>query len=142
MSKWESFFKTNSIDRCFLGFDNFFEDVTRLMRSGTGNYPPYNIVEDDNTTSIEIAVAGFKKSEIEVREDVKDGRKILLVSGKKQRENDREYAYRGLSNKDFALEFYVDKSSEVSDVTLVDGILNIVVKFIRKEESSRILEIK
>ena len=65
----------------FVGFDTLFEDLERIhqsARSGNDNYPPHNVVKiDDEKFLIELAVAGFKKSDIIL--ELKDG--ILKIKG-------------------------------------------------------------
>ena len=65
----------------FVGFDTLFEDLERIhasARSGNDNYPPHNVVKiDEEKFLIELAIAGFKKSDIDI--ELKDG--ILKIKG-------------------------------------------------------------
>ena len=52
-----------------LGFENDIKRITRLeaLAGGGTSYPPYNIVSgSDNRTTLEVALAGFSKKDIEV----------------------------------------------------------------------------
>ena len=57
-------------DRFFVGFDEQINRMAKLhdeMTRNIPNYPPYNIKKvDENKYVIEMAVAGFSKSEIEI----------------------------------------------------------------------------
>ena len=98
----------------FVGFDTLFEDLERIhqsARSGNDNYPPHNVVKiDDEKFLIELAVAGFKKSDISL--ELKDG--ILKIKGEVE-SNEREYAYKGISSRKF------EKSFRLSDFVVIDG---------------------
>ena len=49
-----------------LGMENYFDRFLNLQDS-VSNYPPYNIVQVNNVESrLEIALAGFKKDEVQV----------------------------------------------------------------------------
>ena len=52
-----------------LGFENDIKRLTRLqaLSAGGTNYPPYNIATgSNNRTILEVALAGFSRSDIEV----------------------------------------------------------------------------
>lgn len=106
------------------------------------SYPPYNIFKiGDNKYVIEIAVAGFKKDEIEV-EVRKDS---LYVSGKSDRNSrkDIEYIYRGISFRDFRLSWAISNDIVVDDAVLEDGLLTITLsKIVPEEELPKKIEIK
>ena len=52
------------LSRALVGFDQVFN---QRLQQANGNYPPHNIVQlDDTHFVIEVAVAGFKETEIEV----------------------------------------------------------------------------
>ena len=62
-------------DKFFVGFDDTYNRLAKMhddLTKSIPNYPPYNIRKTgDNTYSIEIAVAGFAKQDIEITfEDV------------------------------------------------------------------------
>ena len=51
-----------------LGFEPLFDRLQRLSESNdrSSSYPPYNISKDGNSFSIEIAVAGLSKDDIQI----------------------------------------------------------------------------
>ena len=82
------------ISRNSIGMDDylnrFWDDV-----GTSSNYPPYNLVQVNNVVSrLEIALAGFKKKEVQVYTEF--GK--LFVEGKKEEsENVGEFVYKGLA---------------------------------------------
>ena len=106
----------------FVGFDTLFEDLERIhqsARSGNDNYPPHNVVKiDDEKFLIELAVAGFKESDISI--ELKDG--ILKVKGEVDSPS-REYAYKGISSRKFEKSFRLSEFVVIDGADLVNGIL-------------------
>ena len=106
----------------FVGFDTLFEDLERIhqsARSGNDNYPPHNVVKiDDEKFLIELAVAGFKKSDISL--ELKDG--ILKIKGEVE-SNEREYAYKGISSRKFEKSFRLSEFVVIDGADLEDGLL-------------------
>lgn len=106
--------------------DSIFGEVDRLLGSTFngniesfrhGNYPPFNVLE----SSVEVAVAGFKKEELKVRSE--DG--MLYISGQKEEKSDKKYISKGISEKSFKLAFKIPKYGRIGGCTLVDGILTV-----------------
>jgi len=71
-------------------FDRLFGDVERSENQG--GFPPYNIRKDEeNMYTIEMAVAGFSKEDLEA--ELKEG--VLTVRSKTDQE-EGEYLHRGI----------------------------------------------
>lgn len=91
----------------------------------SGNYPPYNIVEvDSDHYTVEIAVAGFAKDEIEITSE--NGQ--LEIKGDKTSDSDapeKTFLFQGISNKKFIRVFNLAEYVEVNSANIVDGILQI-----------------
>ena len=105
----------------FVGFEPLFSELERLTSGtpGQDNYPPHNIVKlDDEHFSIEMAVAGFSKDDVEV--ELKDG--TLTISGSRT-EDEREYAHKGISSRKFSKSFRLAEYVVVDGADLVNGIL-------------------
>jgi len=105
----------------FVGFEPLFNELERLttITPGQDNYPPHNVVKiDDEHFNIEMAVAGFGKNDVEV--ELKDG--TLTISGERS-EDEREYAYKGISSRKFSKSFRLAEYVVVDDADLVNGIL-------------------
>lgn len=118
----------------FVGFDTLFEDLERIhasARAGTDNYPPHNIVKiDDEKFLIELAVAGFKKDDIDL--ELKDG--ILKIRGEVKLDDEREYAFKGISSRKFEKSFRLSEFVVIDGADLVDGILVVYARVELPEE--------
>ena len=107
-----------------IGFDNlvneFFNEPAFVNTSG---YPPYNISKgDDDVYEITLAVAGFKKSDIEI--ELEDG--SLKITGKSDViDEGREYLHKGIAERNFVRTFKLAEYVEVKDAKLEDGILRV-----------------
>ena len=54
------------ITRNTIGMDEYFDRIFKLHESSS-NYPPYNLIQISDTESqLELALAGFKKDEVNV----------------------------------------------------------------------------
>jgi molecular chaperone IbpA len=117
----------------FVGFDTLFEDLERIhqsARSGNDNYPPHNVVKiDEEKFLIELAVAGFKKEDIDI--ELKDG--ILKIKGEVE-PSDREYAYKGISSRKFEKSFRLSEFVVIDGADLEDGILVVYARVELPEE--------
>lgn len=125
----------NQIHRQAIGFDSLFEQLNRtFVNSKTdGNYPPHNVVKlDDTHYVIELAVAGFAESEIDV--EIKDN--VLTVKGEKEKKEDEvEYLYKGISARNFVRTFPLAEHIEVRGATVKNGILAIALEQIVPDEA-------
>ena len=107
-----------------LGFDEVFDRLVKNHEQfGGNNYPPYNIIKkDEYNYALEIAVAGFDLSEIEINTDSYN----LSVSGeKKAEENSTEYVYKGISARGFRRSFSLGEHMVVKDAVIKNGMLTI-----------------
>jgi molecular chaperone IbpA len=117
-----------NLSRALVGFDQYFNQ-TRLQNS---NYPPHNIVKySDSEYAIEIAVAGFSKSEITVEVD-QDQLIVRGTQGEVVTEN-KEYLHRGLASRDFEQTWTMAEYMEVKDAEVKDGMLIINIERIVPE---------
>jgi len=111
--------------RASVGFDRIMNDFfsETAFTNATG-YPPYNISTDaDDNYEITLAVAGFKKSDIEI--DLEDG--TLKISGKSEvlEQEGREYLHKGIAERNFVRSFKLAEYVEVKEAKLEDGILRV-----------------
>jgi molecular chaperone IbpA len=109
-----------------------FEDLNRTFANSKDNYPPHNIVQLDETNFlIEVAVAGFKQSEIDV--ELKDN--LLTVKGERVKEEaEVEYLHKGISNRNFTRTFPLAENVEVRTATVENGILAVKLELVVPEE--------
>jgi len=112
--------------RSFVGFDRLADLLDSAAAETATGYPPYNIERTaDNEYRIEIAVAGFKPSELEI--EVKEG--VLTVNGRKAAaEGERRFVHRGLAERNFERRFQLAEHVVVTDAQLADGLLAISLK--------------
>ena len=123
----------NQIHRQTIGFDNLFDQLNRqFANSKTDNYPPHNVVKlDDTHYIIEVAVAGFAESEIDV--ELKDN--VLTVRGEQaKKETEIEYLHKGISARNFTRTFPLAENIEVRGATVKNGILAIALEQLVPEE--------
>ena len=121
------------IQRNSIGMDDY---LNRFWDSPTtSNYPPYNIVQINNVTSrLEIALAGFKKDELQVFTEF--GK--LYVEGKKEESKDvGEFVYKGLAQRSFSRIWTLADDTEIRDVRFNDGLLVVELKKIVPEHHTR-----
>jgi molecular chaperone IbpA len=108
------------------------------------SYPPHNVYKEvlDNSVKyvIELAVAGFDKSELEVSK-VRD---CVYIKGTPSDDGDLNgtIVHRGLSHRAFSLKFNVANYVEISNTTLKNGLLIVELLYkLPEEEQARIYEI-
>ena len=109
----------DQITKNSIGLDNYFEN---FFNGTTQNYPPYNIVNINNVESrLEIALAGFKKSEVKVYTEY--GK--LVVEGKKEDKEETDYAHRGVAQRNFTRSWALSDDTEVRAVAFEDGLMTV-----------------
>jgi molecular chaperone IbpA len=121
-----------------IGFDRYFEDLERLSHHTQTNYPPYNIVkEDDENFCIELAVAGFSKKNIEISRE----KNVLTIEGKVD-EDSKDFVHKGLASRAFKRSFNLADLVEVKGADMKDGILHVkLVKVIPEEDKPVVIKI-
>jgi molecular chaperone IbpA len=120
-----------SIHKFGIGFDNMFDELTRMHSQQSLNYPPYNIVKNtEDSFSIEVAVSGFSEGDVTVNLD----NRVLTIKGTKNEELVAEYLHKGISTRDFVREFTLAEHVEVVNASQKDGILSILLERIVPEE--------
>jgi molecular chaperone IbpA len=112
----------DKINRNSIGLDDYFD---RLFNETSTNYPPYNLVQVNNVESyLEIALAGFKKGEVNVFTEY--GK--LFVEGKKsESESDGTFIHKGLAQRSFKRAWSLSDDTEVREVTFEDGLLRVTL---------------
>ena len=107
------------IQRNSIGMDDY---LNKFWDSPTtSNYPPYNVIQLNNVESrLEIALAGFKKDELQVFTEF--GK--LYVEGKKEESKvDGEFVHKGLAQRSFTRVWTISDDTEVRGVEFTDGLL-------------------
>ena len=116
----------------FIGFDHVWSEIERLSNMTENKlYPPHNVVKRDETNfSIELALAGYSQDQLTV--EVKEG--ILVVTGGKEGDSEREYLHRGISAKKFTRTFRLSEHVVVDGADFIDGLLVIDLRVEVPEE--------
>ena len=112
-------------DRYFVGYDKFAEKLERIAGQAlrATNYPPYNVRKiDENKYSIELAVAGFGKQDIDI--ELADS-KLVIKGALDKTSEEGSLLWKGISSKSFTTEFSLSDTIEVSGASLINGILKI-----------------
>jgi molecular chaperone IbpA len=125
-------------DKFFVGFDESAKQLQSLhadLTKNIPNYPPYNIRKnDENSYTIEIAVAGFGQNEIDIEID---GGK-LIVKGNVDASLDAledNFLFKGIATRAFTRAFAIDDHIEVKNAELFNGMLKIALERLVPEES-------
>ena len=122
------------INKHSIGMDEYFGRLFDLHET-TSNYPPFNLIQVSNVESkLELALAGFKKKEVNVY--TQDGK--LFVEGKREDgESGNEYIHRGVAQRSFTRTWTLAEDTEVRSVEFEDGLLTIVLGRIVPEHHQR-----
>ena len=110
----------------FIGFERIFEELERVRNGNStranATYPPHNVIRiDDDNYKIELAVAGFDESDLEVT--YKDN--VLTIEGNKDSKEQTEYVHQGISNRKFTKTFNLSEHIEIRGADLVNGVLSV-----------------
>jgi len=108
-----------------IGFDNLFEELQHLeQRSKDSGYPPFNLVKYNETNyGIEMAVAGFDESELDV--EVEDGDLVIRGTNRVVEDREVEYVHRGIAARDFVKRIKLAEGVEVNSAHVKNGILTV-----------------
>ena len=120
--------------RSTVGFDRLF-DMLESGNAASDNYPPFDLERvSDDEYRITLAVAGFGQDEI----DITAQQNLLIVSGRKREDDDRQYIHRGIATRAFERRFGLADYVQVRNSKLADGILAIdLVREIPEEMKPR-----
>lgn len=121
-------------DRYFVGFEDQFSKLAKMhddITKNIPNYPPYNIKKTgDNKYVIEIAVAGFTKSEIEI---TVDDDKLTVKGSAKENTDSGSYLFKGIGLRDFTRTFALNDQVEIKGAAMFNGLLKIALERIVPE---------
>ena len=139
----------NSLRPFSIGFDDMFDQFESMLGNGgmtmQSNYPPYNIRKTGKDNySIEVALAGFNKKDVEV--EFEDN--ILTVRTKQLNKSEdqnveSEIIHKGISQRQFARSFTIADDVKVNGAELKDGLLTIACERILPDhKKKRLIDIK
>jgi len=110
--------------------DRFFNEPSQ-----TSNYPPYNLIQLNNHEStLEIALAGFKKNELQVFTEFG---KLYVQGTKEESKVDGTFVHQGLAQRSFQRVWTVSDDTKVGSVEFTDGLLTVQLNKIVPEHHAR-----
>ena len=116
-----------------LGIEKFWEHINEIERNidaGT-SFPPYNIVRhDEENATVEFAVAGFKKDDIEITvHPHPQNYKVLEVASDRESPEgeDEKFEHRGIARRKFRTRLPLTEDWDITGAYCEDGILSINV---------------
>ena len=133
----------NSLRPFSIGFDDMFDQFENMLGNGglsmQSNYPPYNIRRTgQDKYSIEVALAGFSKNDVEVEfEDNLLTVRTKQVDKSENKNDDGEIIHKGISQRHFARSFTITDDVKVNGAQLKDGLLTIACERIVPEHKKR-----
>ena len=122
------------ISKNSIGMHDYLDRVFDFQESQS-NYPPYNLIQLNNHEStLEIALAGFKKDQLKVFTEF--GK--LYVQGKKEESEDvGEFVHKGLAQRSFERVWTITDDTEIGSVKFEDGLLTVELNKIVPEHRAR-----
>jgi len=126
------------IQKNSIGMDEWFKRFNTAFETHT-NYPPYNLVKESSVDfRLEIALAGYKREDIEVTTEWNK----LFVEAKKTGDSSDEYLHQGLAKRAFTRTWTLSDDVVVGDVSYNDGLLTIKLnRVIPEHQKKKVYEI-
>jgi molecular chaperone IbpA len=126
------------IQKNSIGMDEWFKRFDTAFDTHT-NYPPYNLVKESSVDfRLEIALAGYKREDIEVTTEWNK----LFVEAKKTGDTCDEYLHQGLAKRAFTRTWTLSDDVVVGDVSYVDGLLTVKLnRVIPEHQKKKVYEI-
>ena len=119
-----------------IGFEDLFDKLNYFSTVNSG-FPHYNIKkESEGKYTIELALAGYKKDEVEVK--VEDG--VLSIEGSSKEEK-ADFVHQGIAKRSFKRLFQLADYVECKSCKLENGMLKIEIDY-NPPESKKPKQIK
>jgi len=97
-------------------------EATENLTKAVPGWPPYNIAKvDENKYVIEVAVAGFGRSDLEI--ELQDNK--LFIRGATKNDEKAAYLHKGIADRAFKREFHLADSIEVQNAEIINGLLKV-----------------
>ena len=125
-------------DPFFIGWDRHFKDLEKLMNTST-NYPPYNLKQvGEDSYVIEIALAGFNKEDITVKQE----KNVLTITGENKSDGNDGYIHKGIGGRSFTRTFSLAEYVEVDHAMMLNGLLIVyLTKRVPEEAKPKVFQI-
>ena len=110
--------------RSTVGFDRLFDMIESARADISDTWPPFNLEKDgEEGYRITLAVAGFRREEIEV---VAQQNQLIVTGRKEDKEGDDDrYLHRGISARSFERRFQLADYIQVRSADFENGLLSI-----------------
>ena len=126
-----------------IGYDNIFDHFKDMFESSElqTNYPPYDIIKNSDTKyDIQVALAGYSKSDIIV--EVKDNT-LSIKSVKKDVDDKIEVLHKGIARRYFERHFTISDDVKVNGAELKNGLLVVSLeRVVPEHKKPRTISIK
>jgi len=124
MRAFDRTFDFTPLYRSAIGFDRLAQLFDEAQRTETQtSYPPYNIeLVSEDKYSIEMAIAGFDRSELDIE---MENDTLKIVGHRKKEDQKRSYLHRGIAARDFEHRFQLADHVKVVSAKLDNGLLHI-----------------
>jgi len=125
-----------------VGFDNVFDQLSSLSQFEIPKYPPYNIKKvDDNKYQLEMALAGFAKTDLDV--EVKDNTLTVTGNSADDTENTNSFVYKGIAQRAFTRQWALMDYLKVFNANFKYGVLVVDMELnLPEEKKSKKIEVK
>ena len=135
-------FDKNKFTPYSIGFDNLFDRLFEMDIDSSNSYPPYNISKiNANNYLIEMALAGFNKSDIEI--ELADGELTVKSNKKDSSDTNTSLIHQGISRRSFIRKFTLSEEILVKNAEMKDGMLIIKLeKFVPESKKPKTINIK
>ena len=118
LTRWERYSPVG------IGLEEMFRRLDTFADTAATNYPPYNIVKlDEHSQELQIALAGFKREDIEVATE----KGVLTVTANTDT-TESDYVHKGIASRSVARNWQLSDDCVVEDPTFVDGMLRVVIR--------------
>ena len=108
--------------RSAIGFDRMARLLDSAVAESKQSYPPYNVeLVEENRYRITMAVAGFSEENLEITSE----QNTLTISGKQDNDEQRQYLYQGIAERNFERRFQLEEHVKVVDARLENGLLHV-----------------
>ena len=116
----------------YVGFDRLFNEMLKTQSRGKSvpQYPPYNLIKDGETYTIEMAMAGLTDQDI----DIVLEERVLTISYDKTEETRENLVHQGLAQRSFKRSFNLADDIEIKKATLKNGLLSVEMERIIPED--------
>ena len=117
-----------------IGMDDYLD---RFFNSDfpQSNYPPYNLIQLNNHEStLEIALAGFKKDELRVFTEFG---KLHVEGSKEESKVDGTFIHQGLAQRNFERVWTISDDTKIGSVEFTDGLLTVQLNKIVPEHHAK-----